>query len=499
MHRLLVFIYVLYESNFSYSFHLPLLKRAITAIYERGLLLNVDVKTADFFTSELDMNKSVTLLKDVNHIYNVGLNNAVQNAVKFDENLQSIVQRANSFIESNQLWNRDKLISALERIIKTKGGKFSCVLGGKNTGKSLVLKEMEKRFQDKVLLINLRGKSDILSGVIEELRVRKLRYRPNQSNDAIVTVIGRVLYGAVAGKLKDIVSLSDYQTFFDAIMKRPDALASVLDDIASGYGGITLIIDEANIALTIKEHTTPAEIKATREALAVFTKLTKEQRQASHFSNAIFCTVFFKNFIYFFRVVRFQLNVILVSSEHAFPFKLLDQKLDFSIDNFNSFIFVGEISPKDMYQLLTSGWGVEDTLAVTLIDHYGGHIWDIYLALVRLYEEKKNFWVLDSSMSDKVIKCLKWKGDKEGDYEMMREVLQRLAVTGFCPIEDSDDPIAKVISANNVGGVVKRSSTIIGLASEVWDSTDCENGIVPSKQSMRLAIAKQLSKYASNK
>ena len=193
------------------------------------------------------------------------------------------------------------------------------------------------------------------------------------------------------------------------------------------------------------------------------------------------------------------MNVILVSSEHAFPFKLLDQELDFSIDNFNSFIFAGEISPKDMYQLLTSGWGVEDTLAVTLIDHYGGHIWDIYLALVRLYEEKKNFWVLDSSMSDKVIKCLKWKGGKEGDYEMMREVLQRLAVTGFCPIEDSDDPIAKVISANNVGGVVKRSSTIIGLASEVWDSTDCENGIVPSKQSMRLAIAKQLSKYGSNK
>ena len=283
MHSLLVFIYVLYESKISYSFHLPLLKRAITAIYERGLLLNVDVKTADFFTSELDMNKSVTLLKDFNHIYNVGLNNAVQNAVKFDENLQSIVQRANSFIESNQLWNRDKLISALERIIKTKGGKLSCVLGGKNTGKSLVLKEMEKRFQEKVLLINLRGKSDILSGVIEELRVRKLRYRPNQSNDAIVTVIGRVLYGAVAGKLKDIVSLSDYQTFFDAIMKKPDALASVLDEIASGYGGITLIIDEANIALTIKEHTTPAEIKATREALAVFTKLTKEQRQASHF------------------------------------------------------------------------------------------------------------------------------------------------------------------------------------------------------------------------
>ena len=60
-----------------------------------------------------------------------------------------------------------------------------------------------------------------------------------------------MLNRVVEGKLKDIVSLSDYQTFFDAIIKKPGALASVLEDIASGYGGITLIIDEANIALTI--------------------------------------------------------------------------------------------------------------------------------------------------------------------------------------------------------------------------------------------------------
>ena len=54
-----------------------------------------------------------------------------------------------------------------------------------------------------------------------------------------------MLNRVVEGKLKDIVSLSDYQTFL------PGALASVLEDIASGYGGIPLIIDEANIALTI--------------------------------------------------------------------------------------------------------------------------------------------------------------------------------------------------------------------------------------------------------
>lgn len=130
-----------------------------------------------------------------------------------------------------------------------------------------------------------------------------------------------------------------------------------------------------------------------------------------------------------------QLNVILVSSEHAFPFKLMNPNLSFNINDFNAFIFAGEVSPKDMYQLLTSKWGVEDSLALALIDHYGGHVWDVYLALKRLLGDKQRFKALDSSLSDSVIQCLNWKGDREGDPERMRETLRLLAVTGFCPIK----------------------------------------------------------------
>lgn len=188
----------------------------------------------------------------------------------------------------------------------------------------------------------------------------------------------------------------------------------------------------------------------------------------------------------------FQLNVILVSSEHAFPFKLVDQKLGFNIDNFGRFIFAGEVSPKDMYRLLTSEWGVDDSLATTLIDLYGGHVWDVYQALQRLLRDKKNFWALESHLSSKVIKCLNWKGNQDGDREKMVDALRQLAVKGFCPIQDIDDPIANVISANNVGGVVMKSSVIIGLPRDVWEDTNCQHGIVPAKQSMRLAIAQQL-------
>ena len=75
----------------------------------------------------------------------------------------------------------------------------------------------------------------------------------------------------------------------------------------------------------------------------------------------------------------------------------------------------------------------------------------------------------------------------------MREALTQLAVTGFYPLKLADtDPVAKVLSENNVGGVVKESSQVIGLRWEAWDKTHFHNGVIPSKQSMRLAIAEVL-------
>eukprot|EP01036_Dinobryon_divergens_P022095 gene22095-30330_t len=134
-----------------------------------------------------------------------------------------------------------------------------------------------------------------------------------------------------------------------------------------------------------------------------------------------------------------------------------------SLNNFGKFIFAGEVSPKDMYQLLTSEWGLGDRLAVTLIDHYGGNIWNVYQALIRLSTEREDFYAVDPFTSSQVIK-----------------------------IEEYDDPIANVISANNIGGVVIKGYVIIGLPKVVWKTTNFSLGIVPSKQSVRLAIAQQL-------
>ena len=75
----------------------------------------------------------------------------------------------------------------------------------------------------------------------------------------------------------------------------------------------------------------------------------------------------------------------------------------------------------------------------------------------------------------------------------MRKSLEKLAIEGFIPLEDPEDHIARIISEFGVGGVVMKRSKIIGLNMSVWEKyPNYDYGIIPSKQSMRLAIAKVL-------
>ena len=167
-------------------------------------------------------------------------------------------------------------------------------------------------------------------------------------------------------------------------------------------------------------------------------------------------------------------------------------EINFNLTNFNGYIYAGEVPPKDMYELLTAKWGVEPNVAIALINIYGGHIYNMKQALSRLYLQKEEFnYFFNSNLSNNVKKCLKWKFEKQEDTVRMRDTLRQLAITGFVPLDDND-PVAEVISAKNVGGVVQISGQVIGLRPEVWQETKFENGIVPATQSMRLVIAKML-------
>jgi len=249
----------------------------------RGLLLDVDVKMSDFFTTQLNLAKTENLLKDEIYIYNMLNEDAVENMSTVKETLQQIVQKARCFMRSNKLWNRDKFQHVLKDIINEEGI-FACVLGGKNTGKSFVMEEME-RLENKVFLVDLRRNSDILSSLVENLKERQLRFKLTDFNNAFARVITGIVLKWTDGNVKNVVSQADYLKIIDALIKKPAALASVLQDLSTGFGGITLIVDEANIALTITDSTTEAKIDATKEALAILTRLTKQKQAVSYILN----------------------------------------------------------------------------------------------------------------------------------------------------------------------------------------------------------------------
>ena len=187
--------------------------------------------------------------------------------------------------------------------------------------------------------------------------------------------------------------------------------------------------------------------------------------------------------------------MLLVSSDHSFPLRLQHPDIHINLENFSGYVYSGEMPPNDIYAILTTEWEMAPNLATAFISLYGGRIWDIKNALDELYRNKERFspWKSLTQSYGTVKCCLDWNGEKEGDKQRMREVLTALAETGFVPIADFADPVARVICKKFLGGVVRKSSPVIGLSPSAWDSTTFTNAILPSGQTMRLVIAKVLA------
>lgn len=175
--------------------------------------------------------------------------------------------------------------------------------------------------------------------------------------------------------------------------------------------------------------------------------------------------------------------MILVSSEHSFPFRLSD--LGFNMADITDYIFAGEVPPNKMLRLLREEWGVKDHLASALLEHYGGHIYDMYLKIPEILVTR-DLEAIDASVYGCVIQCLKVDATL---LPQMIQVLRDLVETGFSSLDDPLDPVAEVISRNNIGGVIRKQATTIGLPRSVFKTNF---GIVPSRQSTRLSIASVL-------
>jgi hypothetical protein len=112
-------------------------------------------------------------------------------------------------------------------------------------------------------------------------------------------------------------------------------------------------------------------------------------------------------------------------------------------------------------------------------------VWWTYLGYLPSPDER--FYLFDADLTSNIAKCFK----NVVDQDILISTLKLLSETGFVPLKDVDDPLAELVSRNNVAGVVKKASVNVGLPDSVWDN-GCKYGLVPTSQSTRLLIAEYL-------
>jgi hypothetical protein len=146
---------------------------------EKGLLNGIpDVGNAKNYARKINLRDACDLLKKKDYVYNSAVEDVRGDTNELKKYLQDTVKRAQAYMKNQEdIWDRDELKDQLNRIIGTEGN-FVCLLGGKSTGKSLVLRHFEKKNLTNVFIVNLRGteKGDILKELLRVLTNRKSYY-----------------------------------------------------------------------------------------------------------------------------------------------------------------------------------------------------------------------------------------------------------------------------------------------------------------------------------
>jgi hypothetical protein len=249
-----------------------------------------------------------------------------------------------------------------------------------------------------------------------------------------------------------------------------------------------LIVDEANRAINANDPTT----------LALLSHVVAETKQNN------------------------DMIVLLATSEYSYPHGLAkltlpkDDKEEASggsiASKLTKVMFAGEVPPSDMRDLLVGKCGAGPALADALLAHYGGHIHTTVLAVNLMAELGEDFDPLSvagaTDLSTGIVRCIKLSSSVLKKYGVetgpgfenrdalkgrMRATLEEMARRGFCPLDETTDPVGKIIDGENVGGVVSRAGIAPGLPDDVWGAADC--GVVPTSQFARILIARKLAAF----
>ncbi|CAE7214886.1 unnamed protein product [Symbiodinium sp. CCMP2592] len=224
---------------------------------------------------------------------------------------------------------------------------------------------------------------------------------------------------------------------------KAQALSELVKSIVEKGNDTTIIIDEANLALPNDGNDAKAE--TVKRALAQITGSTKE---------------------------AFQASVVLISSEHGYPFKLA--KAGLNLVDIKNIIIAPEVPPVDMFKMLTGHWGMGPRLDSS---------WPPTAAL--LMNKRDQFYPLRTTSVPGIGNCL---GQDDA-----REHLINIALDGFSPVSvyETDEGAIRA-SAKNVAGIIPGEAQAPGLWPEVFHETDEKYVLVASTHHVRLLICEAL-------
>jgi hypothetical protein len=423
----------------------------------------------DYYARRLDLNSA-----DLKGFTESGLMWAAAEAdaqaleITPEEYMNRVETSIDQFISDGVLFDRrDALMNHLRSGLGERRA-FTLLLGGKNVGKSLILRSLAEEYNKAgaiVVVVNMRltGHNGLTASIVkavealddpafkseffERMRASMVAASTEALPDFSVPIDTAESRAVLISDLKKVAP--------EYVIRAFAATAAKGDKVAC------IIVDEADVAFS--EESTEGKERA-QSVLRLFTALTKELR---------------------------KMSVLLASEEYAYPYRM-KKELDFNLANIDNFIFAGEVPPGRMRELLVEKWGLGPGLSELCLDAYGGHVHYTSKALSDLSFYKQEFAAEDvcpPMVYSGIVQCL----DAEAEHPGMTDLLINMAVYGFAPIDTINDPRADMMAKKSVAGLVDKSSLVVGLPRSVWDCGD-NYGLIPASQQVRLMIGVVLSR-----
>ena len=344
----------------------------------------VDAEGSEFYARQLDGNFFADV-KNSSFFLQALEEDAREKQVDADAHLKTVRLNAKKFMQGNTIVDRKAFIQSLTDAI-FEDGLLTLVLGGKSVGKSLVVSYVADKVRQAqgssrtVVLANLRrgGEADFYQAVFgaaaeQQGLAEKL---PSLFKEVVTMASGLV---AAAENLNAATAplAASVRSIIGIMQPEQKALtfSKLVKSIQETGNNTAIIIDEANLALPNDGNDAKAETAKT--ALAQITGETKE---------------------------AFTASVILISSEHGYPFKLA--KAGLNLVDIKNILIAPEVPPVDMFKMLTDHWGMGPRLARLFVATYGGSIDAVYTALGNLINNRKQFYPLATTSVPGIGNCL---------------------------------------------------------------------------------------------